>query len=529
MKQVLEVVEAWRERIEEHPLHKWLAEEGDGVAPEQKLWFGAYFINFIMYFRELNHYHIAYAREAGQELFRSALTTHADEDKTHSRLFLKDFKTLDWDSLLGWKPSSVFQWLYSSPLSEGLRRRTSELTKLVIRAQEPVVRFAVVEAIEACGNALFRNTTRVAERIRRQSGRELVYWGHFHLGRETGHVEQENLFHEVVLAPAQRELARECAVRVFELIDEQNTEMLELAQATLAEGGFSARSQRFSLPVADFPTVESPQPLDFHFWPRQPSSSQQPVLEVLARCDNAVRTSERLRFFQYEGLEDAVWKLRALVLYMMTDVTGTDTVYKSMVPYREPQGAQERAINRMARRFGQRSHMLYADWQSLDLDEVLRWKPSRTLEFIYLDKASEASRDMRAVITHHIDLHPEPLLRYWTLLTLKTLTAAHGETFRVLAQRVEEQLGRPLPYFMLRDNPDSPLLSPDAEADAIQFETLDMSPELQQRAIRIVEDVHTAIKNKLEEVVENTRGGRYFPSPRRAKRVATGGKIHGMD
>jgi hypothetical protein len=203
--QVMKVVDEWRDRIEDHPLHHWLVAD-DGVQPERKLWFSLYFANFIMYFRELNLYHISYRDDRSLDAHRESLSAHADEDMTHSKLFMRDFKTLGWDDLLGWRPSEVLHWLFSSEVNAHLRRRTTAITKLVIEAQDPMVRYAVVESIEACGNALFRHTERVAERYAARTGRELVYWGAFHLARETGHAVDDDAFDGVVLSPSSARL-----------------------------------------------------------------------------------------------------------------------------------------------------------------------------------------------------------------------------------------------------------------------------------------------------------------------------------
>src|SRR4051812_4625533 len=114
MQHVLKVVDEWRGRNENHPPPPWLVAGKDGGRPEDKLWFSLYFTNFIMYFRELNLYHISYGKGRDADAQRAALSAHADEDMTHSRLFMHDFKTLGWDDLLGWQPSEVFHWLFSS-------------------------------------------------------------------------------------------------------------------------------------------------------------------------------------------------------------------------------------------------------------------------------------------------------------------------------------------------------------------------------------------------------------------------------
>ena len=110
MEQVLAVIDYWRDRIEDHPLHNWLVTPGEDVRPEQKLWFALYFTNFIMYFRELNLYHISYGEDRKLDPQREAISAHADEDMTHSRLFIRDLHTLGWDDLLSGTALILVEW-----------------------------------------------------------------------------------------------------------------------------------------------------------------------------------------------------------------------------------------------------------------------------------------------------------------------------------------------------------------------------------------------------------------------------------
>jgi hypothetical protein len=508
MQQVMQVIDEWRDRIEGHPLHRWLVED-DGIQPEHKLWFSLYFANFIMYFRELNLYHISYNGARSLDTQRESLSAHADEDMTHSRLFMRDFKTLGWDDMLGWHPSEVLHWLFSSDLNEDLRRRTTAITKLVIEAQDPLVRYAVVESIEACGNALFRHTNRIAEHYAARTGRELVYWGPFHLARETGHAVDDDAFERVVLSSQQREDAIRRAVRLYELIDEQNSDMLRLAQETLSQGGFDFRRQRYAAPPGAVDAVEGPEIFDFNFWPAKPHPSQRPIHDALKRCVRAVHDSGALRFFEPDHLDEALARLRLAAMFIATDTTGTPTVYHYMVPYPFPTNAAERAIDRLAQRFGRRADMLYVDWASLDLDKRLDWPVSRTLEFIYLDRATETHRDLRAVITHHVDVTTDPVLRYWTIVALKTLTATYAEAIGRLAARVERQIDRPLPYLSLKLNPHLPDLEPDPEADAIQFESLPVGPQVAEKAMALVRDIYQAVQRRLDAMLESARRSDY--------------------
>ncbi|MDI2131102.1 hypothetical protein [Yinghuangia seranimata] len=517
MEQVRKIIDDWRVRIEDHPLHQWLVEEDD-VPPERKLWFSLYFTNFIMYFRELNIYHIAYQGDAGLDAPRAALTGHADEDMTHSRLFMADFKTLGWDDLLGWKPSEVFHWLFTSQVNEQLRRRTTAITKLYIEAQDPAVRYAVVEAVEACGNALFRHTTRLADRYTARTGRELIYWGQYHLERETGHAvedEHETVFADMELTAQQRKDAVRLAVRAFELIDEQNSHMLQLAQETLSQGGFDLRRRAHAEPSRAVDAVERegdyqpgamwPEGYAFNFWPVDPHPTQRPLVEALRAETDRVAASGVLDFFRTDDLDEGEARLRLALLFMATDTTGTPTVYRHMVPYAFPATPAERAVNRMASRFGSRSKMLYVDWHSLGLDERLDWPVSRTLEFIYLDRATETHRDLRAVVTHHIDVTTDPLLRYWTVVALKKMTATYADAVGSLARSIEDKTGRPLPYLTLKRSPHDLVLEPDPEADAIRFDTWAAAPATVDAARATIEGIAGSIFTRYNRMLDSQR------------------------
>lgn len=504
MKQVLPVIEYWRNRIEDHPLHTWLVTPEPGVRPEQKLWFALYFTNFIMYFRELNLYHISYRDDRVLDQQREAISAHADEDMTHSRMFMRDLRTLGWDELLGWRPSQLYYWLFLSEVNESLRRRVTQITKLVIEAEHPAVRFAVVESIEACGNALFRHTTELASAFTAATGQELIYWGAFHLARETGHAVDDDAFEEAELTEEQREAARRRAIRIFELIDEQNSDMLRLAQETLSQGGFDYRRAIHAAPPTWLPTIPGPEVFDFNFWPDTDAHpSQREVQLTWRRCRAALRNSEHMSFFTADTLEEGKAKLRYAVLYSATDTCGTPTVYKYMLPYPIPVNAQQRAINRLSKRFGRRAAMLFVDWQSLDLDAHLGWPVSRTLEFIYLDRATDSHRDTRAIITHHIDVTFEPVLRYWTIATLKGLTETYATATGELADRVAREAGLDLPYMTLRLRPDPVQLEDDPEADDLQFWRLPVSEEIAQHGVALVTGIYEQILARLDAMVES--------------------------
>ena len=503
MRKVLETIDDWTHRIDSHPLHSWLSTPHEDIEDERKLWFSLYFLNFIMYFRELNRYHISYGQARHGDPLREALSRHADEDMTHSRFFMKDFRALGMDRTLGWKPSQVLFWLATSSINLPLRRRTSELTKLVVSSEDPKILYPVVESIEACGHALFRHTAVLAERITARTGHPLIYWGHHHLERETGHAVEtgaDELFHDLELTPAQRDVARRKVSRVFELIEAQNSDMHRLAQETLSQGSFATRTQLHTRPQSPVPVARGPAATadldryhDFNFWPEQPDESQRPVADTLHRQVALLRDCAESEIFTARGIDDVVAKLRLMTLYLCFDVSGSTTAYHYLMALANPQTAAERAVNRLTQRFGRRAQMLYVDWHSLLLDETLGWSTSRMLDFIYLDSETEVFRDLRNTIVHHCDSKPSALHSYWVMVTVKSMTNAYIRPMSHLAQVAEAELGIELPYLMQRRNPVALALEPDPEADAIRLESLPVDDAMRTELCGAVEDIGTAV------------------------------------
>jgi hypothetical protein len=261
---------------------------------------------------------------------------------------------------------------------------------------------------------------------------------------------------------------------------------------------------------------------DFNFWPDTDAHpSQKVVQDAWRRCRAALRNSEHMKFFSADTLEEGKAKLRFAVLYSATDTCGTPTVYKYMLPYLIPVNARQRAINRLSKRFGRRAAMLFVDWQSLGLDEALDWSVSRTLDFIYLDKPTDPHRDTRAIITHHIDVTFDPVLRYWTIVTLKGLTETYATATGRLADWVAAETGLDLPYMTLRLRPDPPALEEDPEAEDIEFWRLPVSEETALHGVELVTGIYEQILARLDAMVESWHKNDYPEVWRELDRAST--------
>jgi hypothetical protein len=137
---------------------------------------------FILSFADLNRYVLR--EEPTSDRHQAMLNAHSHEDDHHWPWFLQDLATLGHDS----RPVKAtdhlrFLWSDETAQSRLLAHRLAHL----IWTTSPVIRLAVVEAIEETGNVLFALTADLARAFERETGRPLVYCGDFHFQRESGH------------------------------------------------------------------------------------------------------------------------------------------------------------------------------------------------------------------------------------------------------------------------------------------------------------------------------------------------------
>jgi hypothetical protein len=368
----------------------------------------------------------------------------------------------------------------------------------VIRASSPAVRHAVVEAIEICGNALFRHTLRIAEEYERKTGIRLVYWGQHHLDRETGHAIELPL-DSLDLAPMTDD---EVHLAINLVIEEQNSAMLLQTVTARSRHGFATRS------MCDVPDIQPParraeEATEIDYLPVRPSSRQRRLASQLDDLRARLAEHPLLRDLrEISKPDDVVDLLRLALISFATDSTGTATVYSSMISYRWPINDAERAINRLCSQFGRRTHFVYVDWHQLDLDRTLGWDFAQTLDFIYLHRYTEPYRDLRAVITHYVDRYESPVVRYWVIVALKSLSAVYAGAFCSLARSAEQSLGLHLPYLGLWANLQPVCVPNDPAAARVRFEELDISDE----ETRIIEQMMCEVTLGIEARLEGMRG-----------------------
>jgi hypothetical protein len=158
------------------------------------------------------------------------INAHTYEDDHHWRWYLEDFAKLGYDLELQ-SPTETMQQLWSDASAQN--RLLSHRLAHLIWGAAPVVRLAIIEAIEETGNVLFALTSELATAVQRDSGTELRYCGEFHFRLESGHA-MNNDHAElacIALTAAERMDALNRVDQVFAFFTEWTHELLRFAQS----------------------------------------------------------------------------------------------------------------------------------------------------------------------------------------------------------------------------------------------------------------------------------------------------------
>jgi hypothetical protein len=208
------------------------------LTPRERLAFFPCMASFIMSFGDLNRYVLR--TEPTSDPHLKMINAHTYEDDHHWPWYLEDFTKLGHD-LGGQAPSDTLRFLFSDATVQN-RLLAHRLAHLIWKS-EPVVRLAIVEAIEETGNVLFALTTKLAEQHQAETGVELRYCGEFHFQLESGHAmnNEHAELAEIPLNDEQRAAAIECADQVFAWFADWTHELLAF--------GLAAQRQRAPEPT----------------------------------------------------------------------------------------------------------------------------------------------------------------------------------------------------------------------------------------------------------------------------------------
>ena len=226
MKAVMRELAQAKRHYSKLPLFEFLRAES--IPPRDRLAFVPCMAPFILAFSDLNRFVLRV--ENTTDSVQLLINEHTREDDHHWPWYLEDYEKLGHDTFKR-APSDTLRFLYSDATIQN--RLLAHRLAHVIWGAEPVVRLAIIEAIEETGNVLFELTSKIAVQHEKETGVELRYCGEFHFNLESGHA-MNNDHAELALielTDAQRKDALERVELVFEWFTLWTDELLAFAIA----------------------------------------------------------------------------------------------------------------------------------------------------------------------------------------------------------------------------------------------------------------------------------------------------------
>jgi hypothetical protein len=220
----LEKLLADRKRAaERHPFYTWLRANPELTAADKLRRFIPLWVMDIMGYRDLNHYVFYY--DDPQDPLARRINAWVTDLETHSMLFLADWAALGMDERLGWSARETLEFCFLDPSMDVHRKNIFAFMKLGLRNPEPVLRFWLMHALEASGEAFFATTRELARAAEAEGIGPLDYLGDRH---EQAHpdprrsaAELRETFLREPLTLAQIEIAERMINVVFDALDEQ--------------------------------------------------------------------------------------------------------------------------------------------------------------------------------------------------------------------------------------------------------------------------------------------------------------------
>jgi hypothetical protein len=233
MQRLIRYIDARTKELEANPFIGWLSDTS--ISPKTRLsaWLPSAAF-FVFGFKDLNAEALPYPEEeARMDPLKKAINEHGAEDSMHWPWYLSDLKTLGLDREMTLSEALRFLW---GKQTIAQRRAVYRLYALCERAQEPIIRYCLIAALESYAHLLFATVTRVSEEFEEETGVRLQYLGAAHFSREPGHManqhdDTEDLALQQHLDDQQLQLAMEIAGAVGDVIDQRWREFYEVAQS----------------------------------------------------------------------------------------------------------------------------------------------------------------------------------------------------------------------------------------------------------------------------------------------------------
>jgi hypothetical protein len=230
MKSVLELVRKREEEFAQLPFFQFLRDTS--IDPYQRMaWFPC-LAHFAMSFKDLNN--DVLKDDCANHPLQHMINQHSIEDGSHWRWYLKDLQTLGIDQMMRFTDFLRFMW---GDETLKVRRLSNNLVAMCRYQQDPILKLAVIEAIEATGTPALSTMALVSEELREMTDQRYFYFSPHHVKVETGHIqsglehdETEALLLKIEMTPEQEAQAFELVEFVFDSFTEAMEGLMEFVE-----------------------------------------------------------------------------------------------------------------------------------------------------------------------------------------------------------------------------------------------------------------------------------------------------------
>src|SRR5919199_3980342 len=199
MKRIIALVEEEQRILEQGALFQWLRRKDED--DPQKINFIPAMYFYILAFRDLLN--LITGEEDGA--LQTAVNAYVDEDAGHYLWYLEDMATAGF-------PTVETIALFDKRLLPS-RRAIYRMIAYAMDHHDPIYRATLVTIFEATGEVFFRNTRRLMQRL--GLDQQLSYFGTGHYEAEVSHSVKMDELAEIVITPAQYEIASRMVREAF--------------------------------------------------------------------------------------------------------------------------------------------------------------------------------------------------------------------------------------------------------------------------------------------------------------------------
>ncbi|EOX5202491.1 hypothetical protein ACPSTJ_005142 [Escherichia coli] len=436
MKKFYQFRDEQRKELEQHDFYSLIS--SDCIALKDKLLFAPVMAHFIMNFRDMNKWVIRFDNNDNE--YKSVINGGTIEDETHSRLFLEDWRKLYIDDKLNWKASDVIYWLFISREMECFRKFGIDFMRLCVDdGGEPILRYSHSESGETCGNIFFSKISPIADQVANHLGISLRYFGTFHLNLENGHIwKSEGVFENIELSPDSYKKMATLSKRMFDIFEGIHDSFYNYLSSYVLNGSHPSFFE--SLPVG-----KNVAPIYPEFVIENKSHNDGRHIEHINNYLEKISSHEFFKWLINTSIDPQL-KLKSFIPLWIVDIMGYRDINKYVFTYEQPESESEKIINDYALHLSEHSRLFYHDWKSLQLDDMLRWSASDTLEFIFLNADMDMHRENIVKFSLFGLKHRDPVIRFWFMMILELSGKEFFSHVGDIALQVESKYNIYLPY-----------------------------------------------------------------------------------